>query len=172
MHKRVESSFRCDSRASAGEFQIGTEWFDSITVRFVVEFGYFAWWHTKSTRLRLDQLVINSLFSVAWPVHCTRWHWQNHQSNRSLNNVAENFIRTKYSGFYRLFFLIINVVVSISFIQICVCLQLPMVLSTLQRSIYAVALGKPTKPDFFSNGVPKNSLIEEVNNYYLKMRKK
>lgn len=37
-----------------------------------------------------------------------------------------------------------------------------MVLSTLQRSIYAVALGKPTKPDFFTNGVPKNSLIEEV----------
>lgn len=36
-----------------------------------------------------------------------------------------------------------------------------MVLTTLQRSIYAVALGKPSKPDFFSNGVPKNSLIEE-----------
>lgn len=40
--------------------------------------------------------------------------------------------------------------------------QLPMVLCTLQRSIYAVALGKPTKPDFFTNGVPKNSLIDEV----------
>lgn len=39
---------------------------------------------------------------------------------------------------------------------------MPMVLATLQRSIYAVALGKPTKPDFFSNGVPRNSLIEEV----------
>lgn len=48
-----------------------------------------------------------------------------------------------------------------------VCFQLPMVLSTLQRSIYAVALGKPTKPNFFTNGVPKNSLIEEVKHYQI-----
>lgn len=40
-------------------------------------------------------------------------------------------------------------------------IQLPMVLSTLQRSIYSVALGKPTKPDFYQNGVPKTALIEE-----------
>lgn len=40
-------------------------------------------------------------------------------------------------------------------------IQLPLVLSTLQRSIYSVALGKPTKPDFYQNGVPKTALIEE-----------
>lgn len=40
-------------------------------------------------------------------------------------------------------------------------IQLPMVLSTLQRSIYSVALGKPTKPDFYQNGVPRTALIEE-----------
>lgn len=40
-------------------------------------------------------------------------------------------------------------------------IKLPLVLSTLQRSIYSVALGKPTKPDFFQNGVPKTALIEE-----------
>lgn len=39
--------------------------------------------------------------------------------------------------------------------------QLPLVLSTLQRSIYSVALGKPTKPDFFKNGIPRNSQIEQ-----------
>lgn len=40
-------------------------------------------------------------------------------------------------------------------------IQLPLVLSTLQRSIYSVALGKPIKPDFYQNGVPKTALIEE-----------
>lgn len=40
-------------------------------------------------------------------------------------------------------------------------IQLPLVLSTLQRSIHSVALGKPTKPDFYQNGVPKMALIEE-----------
>lgn len=40
-------------------------------------------------------------------------------------------------------------------------IQLPIVLSTLQRSIYSVALGKPTKPDYFKNGIPKNSLISQ-----------
>lgn len=34
-------------------------------------------------------------------------------------------------------------------------------MSTLQRTIFSVALGKPTKPDFFKNGIPKNSLIEQ-----------
>lgn len=37
--------------------------------------------------------------------------------------------------------------------------QLPLVLNTLQRSIYCVALGKPTKPDYYKNGIPKNSKI-------------
>lgn len=41
------------------------------------------------------------------------------------------------------------------------CVQLPMVQSTLQRSIYSVALGKPTRPDFFQNGIPKTALVEE-----------
>lgn len=41
--------------------------------------------------------------------------------------------------------------------------QLPLVLSTLQRTIYSVALRKPTKPDFLKNGIPKNSQIEQVN---------
>lgn len=40
-------------------------------------------------------------------------------------------------------------------------IQLPLVLSTLQRSIYSVALGKPTKPDFYQNGIPKLAQIEE-----------
>lgn len=34
-------------------------------------------------------------------------------------------------------------------------------MSTLQRSIYSVALGKPTKPDLFKNGIPRNSQIEQ-----------
>lgn len=44
-------------------------------------------------------------------------------------------------------------------------IQLPLVLSTLQRTIYSVALRKPTKPDFLKNGIPKNSQIEQVNFY-------
>lgn len=40
-------------------------------------------------------------------------------------------------------------------------IQLPLVLSTLQRSIYSVALGKPTKPDWLRNGIPKNSMISQ-----------
>lgn len=38
-------------------------------------------------------------------------------------------------------------------------IQLPLVLSTLQRSIISVALGHPTKPDYLRNGVPQRSLI-------------
>lgn len=40
-------------------------------------------------------------------------------------------------------------------------IQLPYVLSTLQRSVFSVALGKPSKPDFFKTGIPKNSMIDQ-----------
>lgn len=40
-------------------------------------------------------------------------------------------------------------------------IQLPLVLSTLQRSVQAAALGKSTKPDYLKNGIPINSLIDE-----------
>lgn len=40
-------------------------------------------------------------------------------------------------------------------------IQLPLVLSTLQRSVQAAALGKSTKPDYLKNGIPSNSLIDE-----------
>lgn len=38
-------------------------------------------------------------------------------------------------------------------------IQLPLVLSTLQRSIISVALGHPSKPDYLRNGVPQRSQI-------------
>lgn len=38
-------------------------------------------------------------------------------------------------------------------------IQLPLVMSTLQRSIISVALGHPSKPDYLRNGVPQRSLI-------------
>lgn len=40
-------------------------------------------------------------------------------------------------------------------------IQLPMVQATLQRSICSVALGKPSRPDFFHNGIQKTALVEE-----------
>lgn len=40
-------------------------------------------------------------------------------------------------------------------------IQLPLVLDTLQRSIVAVALGRPTRPDYWRNGVPLRSLVGE-----------
>ncbi|XP_054731353.1 E3 ubiquitin-protein ligase highwire isoform X3 [Anastrepha obliqua] len=40
-------------------------------------------------------------------------------------------------------------------------IQLPSVLSTLQKTVMSAALNKPTRPDFHTNGVPTNSLIDE-----------
>ncbi|XP_055684525.1 E3 ubiquitin-protein ligase highwire isoform X1 [Lutzomyia longipalpis] len=37
----------------------------------------------------------------------------------------------------------------------------PLVLNTLQRSVIAVALNRPTKPDFLRNGIPKNCLLDQ-----------
>lgn len=41
-------------------------------------------------------------------------------------------------------------------------IQLPAVLSSLQRTVMSAALNKPTRPDFHTHGVPVNSLIDEV----------
>lgn len=38
-------------------------------------------------------------------------------------------------------------------------IQLPVVLTTLQRSVVAVALNRPSKPDLLHNGVPLNSAL-------------
>lgn len=38
-------------------------------------------------------------------------------------------------------------------------IQLPVVLNILQRSVIAVALNRPTKPDIIKNGIPMNCLI-------------
>ncbi|XP_037938854.1 E3 ubiquitin-protein ligase highwire [Teleopsis dalmanni] len=40
-------------------------------------------------------------------------------------------------------------------------IQLPAVLSALQRTVVCAALNKPTRPDFHIQGVPHNSLIDE-----------
>lgn len=40
-------------------------------------------------------------------------------------------------------------------------IQLPLVLSSLQRTVICTILNKPTKPEFHTHGVPKNSLIDE-----------
>lgn len=40
-------------------------------------------------------------------------------------------------------------------------IQLPLVLGSLQRSIVAVALGRPTRPDWLRNGVPRRALLAE-----------
>ncbi|XP_067640218.1 E3 ubiquitin-protein ligase highwire isoform X3 [Eurosta solidaginis] len=42
-------------------------------------------------------------------------------------------------------------------------IQLPAVLSTLQNTVMSAALNKPTRPDFHTNGVPLNSLVDEFN---------
>lgn len=41
-------------------------------------------------------------------------------------------------------------------------IQLPMVLSSLQRTVVSAALNKPLKPDFLNYGVPYNSLVDQV----------
>ncbi|XP_054087808.1 E3 ubiquitin-protein ligase highwire isoform X1 [Zeugodacus cucurbitae] len=40
-------------------------------------------------------------------------------------------------------------------------IQLPAVLSSLQRTVMSAALNKPTRPDFHTHGIPVNSLIDE-----------
>ncbi|GAB0089308.1 E3 ubiquitin-protein ligase highwire [Sergentomyia squamirostris] len=37
----------------------------------------------------------------------------------------------------------------------------PLVLNTLQRSVIAVALNRPSKPDFLKNGIPNNCLLDQ-----------
>ncbi|KAM8720838.1 hypothetical protein ACLKA7_006822 [Drosophila subpalustris] len=39
--------------------------------------------------------------------------------------------------------------------------QLPAVLAALQHTVVSAALNKPTRPDFYTHGVPHNSLIDE-----------
>ncbi|ALC49441.1 hiw [Drosophila busckii] len=39
--------------------------------------------------------------------------------------------------------------------------QLPAVLASLQHTVVSAALNKPTRPDFYTHGVPQNSLIDE-----------
>ncbi|XP_023291814.2 E3 ubiquitin-protein ligase highwire [Lucilia cuprina] len=40
-------------------------------------------------------------------------------------------------------------------------IQMPAVLGMLQRTVISAALGKPTCPDFYTKGVPVNSLVDE-----------
>jgi len=40
-------------------------------------------------------------------------------------------------------------------------IQLPMVLSSMQRSVHAVLLGKLPRPDWLSHGVPTSSVVDE-----------
>lgn len=42
-------------------------------------------------------------------------------------------------------------------------IQMPAVLGMLQRTVISAALAKPTCPDFYTKGVPVNSLVDEVN---------
>lgn len=53
--------------------------------------------------------------------------------------------------------LLLNCVLS----EFKIIFQIPSVLSTLQRSVNAVILGKPSRPDYFQNGIPRKSLIDE-----------
>lgn len=41
-------------------------------------------------------------------------------------------------------------------------IQMPAVLGMLQRTVISAALAKPTCPDFYTKGVPVNSLVDEV----------
>lgn len=41
-------------------------------------------------------------------------------------------------------------------------IQMPAVLGMLQRTVISAALAKPTSPDFYTKGVPVNSLVDEV----------
>lgn len=40
-------------------------------------------------------------------------------------------------------------------------IQLPIVLSTLQRSVQSVALNKAVRPDYFKHGIPVNSVVDQ-----------
>lgn len=41
-------------------------------------------------------------------------------------------------------------------------IQMPAVLGMLQRTVVSAALAKPTYPDFYTKGVPLNSIVDEV----------
>ena len=47
-------------------------------------------------------------------------------------------------------------------------IQMPAVLGMLQRTVISAALAKPTCPDFYTKGVPTNSLVDEVSTFTYK----